>query len=153
MFNHNLRYFCEKEGLSQQKLADIMGVKRGRVAGYFYHTTPKKEFQNRFASRFNLDLARFLSIEMDEDNYLSFFTEKEETSQVAEDREVYKTKSVLIDLLIQAKKSDDQQEMHRLIDEAIRLYGKVLDENDRLKNIISELKDRLLEIKDKTDSD
>ena len=82
----------------------------------------------------------------------SFFTEKEDSTQVAEDREVYKTKSMLIDLLIQAKKSDDQQEMHRLIDEAIRLYGKVLDENDRLKNIISELKDRLLEDKGKDDS-
>ena len=153
MFNRNLRYFCEKEGLSQQRLADIMGVKRGKVAGYFYQTSPKKEFQDRFASKFGLDLPRFLTTEMDEDNYLSFFTAKEESTQVAEDREVYKTKSMLIDLLIQAKKSDDQQEMHRLIDEAIRLYGKVLDENDRLKNIISELKDRLLEDKGKNDSD
>ncbi len=152
MFNTNLRYFCEKEGLSQQRLADIMGVKRGKVAGYFYQTTPKVEFQNRFANKFKLDLGKFLTVEMNEDNYHSFFVNAEPVDQVAEGREVYKTKSELIDLLILAKKSDDQLEISRLIDEAIRLYGKVLDENDRLKDAVSDLKDRLLEHKSNSES-
>ena len=130
-----------------------MGVKRGKVAGYFYQTTPKAEFQNRFASKFHLDLGMFLSIEMHEDNYHSFFVDKINVDHVAEDSEVYNTKSLLIDLLIQAKKTEDQQEMNRLIDEAIRLYGKVLDENDRLKDVISDLKDRLLQLQDKRTSD
>lgn len=119
-----------------------MGVKRGKVSGYFYNTTPKIEFQNRFASHFNIDLGRFLSIEMDEDNYHSFF--KKKTGIVAESEGVYYKKSEVIDLLIQAKKSEDNVEVNRLIDEAIRLYGKVLDENIRLKETNSELKDQLL---------
>ena len=151
MFNRNLRYFCEKEGLSQQRLADIMGVKRGKVAGYFYNTTLKIEFQNRFAARFSIDLGRFLSIEMSEDNYHSFFTKAGNTHGVAEDEEFYSKKSEVIDLLMKAKKEKDKLEGNRLIDEAIRLYGKILDENSRLKDTNSDLKDQLLKLLGKQD--
>lgn len=145
MFNRNLRYFCEKEGLSQQKFADLMGVKRGKVSGYFYETTPKAEFQKRFSSKFNIDLGLFLTLEMNEDNYLTFFVGQAPVDVVAERQGVYHRKSELIDLLLKAKDTDDKGQINRLLDEAIRLYGKVLDENSQLKDINSKLKDQLLQ--------
>ena len=81
---------------------------------------------------------------MNEDNYHSFFGSK--TDVVSESEGVYHKKSEIIDILIQAKKSDDKVEIHRLIDEVIRLYGKVLDENIRLKETNSDLKDQLLRL-------
>ena len=152
MFNRNLRYFCEKEGLSQQKLADLMGVKRGKVSGYFYKTTPKIEFQNRFAEQFNIDLGKFLTVEMMADNYHDFFTKVHATNMVADSPGSYSRKSELIDLLLEVKKTEDRAEVNRLVDEVIRLYGKVLDENSRLKDANSHLKDRLLGGDDATTS-
>lgn len=126
-----------------------MGVKRGKVAGYFYNTTPKIEFQNRFASKFHIDLGRFLSIEMNEENYYSFFNASEAADAVAESKGTYSNKSQLIDLLLQAKEVKDKSEINRLIDESIRLYGKILDENSQLKDANIELKSQLLALHQK----
>ena len=152
MFNRNLRYFCEKEGLSQQRLADLMGVKRGKVSGYFYKTTPKIEFQNRFAEKFHIDLGKFLTVEMIAENYHSFFHKTPPVMMVAEREGAYNSKSELIDLLLEVKKTEDRAEINRIVDEVIRLYGKVLDENSRLKDKNSSLKDRILG-KDAPDSE
>jgi len=123
-----------------------MGAKRGKVAGYFYDTTPKIEFQNRFALKFNIDLGKFLTIEMDEDNYPDFFVKKD-INMVSEGEGTYNKKSELIDLLIQIKTTENKSEVSRLVDDAIRIYGKVIDENSRLKDANSNLKDQLLLLK------
>ena len=134
-------------GLSQQKLADMMGIKRGKVAGYFYETQPRPDFYEEMGEKFSLNIGRFLTVEMSEENYESFFIfGSEPFSQVAESTEQYGRKSELIDLLMRVKDSEDRQETNRLLDEAIKLYGKVLDENNHLKDANSNLKDQLIEL-------
>lgn len=134
-------------GLSQQKLADMMGIKRGKVAGYFYETQAKPEFYEKLGEKFSLNMGRFLTVEMNETNYDSFFGPgNEEYSYVAESREKYGSKSDLIDILMRVKNSDDKDEINSLLDEAIQLYGKVLDENSQLKDTNSDLKDQLLDL-------
>ena len=133
-------------GLSQQKLADMMGIKRGKVAGYFYETQARPDFYEKLGELFQLNVGRFLTIEMTDENYASFFDSdgQESTNMVAESSGDYQTKSTLIDLLMQVKETENKEEKNRLLDEAIRLYGKVLDENSRLKDLNSDLKDQLL---------
>ena len=140
---------CKKMGLSQQRLADLMETKRGKVAGYFYETQPKRDFHEQLSDYFNLNLGRFLTIEMNEANYESFFLDEERAQTVAEGSGEYQKKSDLIDLLIKAKNAEDQAEVSRLVDEAIKLYGKVLDENSQLREANSLLKDQLLAFKKK----
>ena len=139
-------------GLSQQKLADMMGIKRGKVAGYFYETQARPEFHEKLGELFQLNVGRFLTIEITDDNYDSFFDNQSQESLnvVAESSEDYQIKSTLIDVLMRVKNAESQEEKNRLIDEAIQLYGKVLDENSRLKDVNSDLKDRLLELSKKT---
>ncbi len=151
IFNDNLRFVCKKMGLSQQKLADMMGIKRGKVAGYFYETQARPDFYKKLGELFQLNVGRFLTIEMTDANYDSFFNKEGQSSpnMVAESAGEYHTKSSLIDLLIQVKKASDKNEIDRLLDEAIQLYGKVLDENSRLKDVNSDLKDQLIELSKK----
>lgn len=138
-------------GLSQQKLADMMGIKRGKVAGYFYETQARPEFYEKLGELFQLNIGRFLTVEMKDHNYDSFFEKENENlvDLVAESRGDYQTKSGLIDLLVKVKNTKDREEVNKLLDEAIQLYGKVLDENSRLKDINSDLKDRLIELSKK----
>ncbi|MEO9870261.1 hypothetical protein [Ekhidna sp.] len=136
-------------GLSQQRLADLMDIKRGKVAGYFYETQAKPEFYEKLGEKFQLNIGKFLTVEMSDDNYDSFFTGASvdnHTDGVAESPGEYQKKSKVLDLLIQVKNSEDLSERDQLLDEIIKLYGKVLDENSKLKDANSELKDRLLEM-------
>jgi transcriptional regulator with XRE-family HTH domain len=52
---------CKKKGLRQQALADAFGMKRGKVAGYFYETQPKPDFYERLGEEFQLDIGKFLT--------------------------------------------------------------------------------------------
>lgn len=135
-------------GLSQQKLADMIGIKRGKVAGYFYETQAKPDFYEKLGELFQLNIGRFLTIEMTEENYDSFFeTEYEQSlNLVADAKGDYHTKASLIDLLMQIKNTEDKEEKDQLIDLAIKIYGRVLEENSRLKDVNSGLKDQLLEL-------
>lgn len=147
MFNQNLRFLCEKLDLSQQKFADIMGVKRGKVSGYFYETTPKPEFQQRFASKFNLDLGKFLTQKMTEENFDSFFTTKTEiTTIVNEPQGDYSTRSDIIEILMKLKSELDEKERSRLIDQAVRLVGKLMEKESLLMGEINQLQRDLLEL-------
>lgn len=134
-------------GLSQQGLADLMEIKRGKVAGYFYETQAKPDFYERLGEKFQLNIGKFLTIEMNDHNYDSFFLDRNSDIQLVEESQgEYQTKSRVFDLLIRVKNTEDEQERNRLLDEIVKLYGKVLDENSRLKDSNSNLKDELLEM-------
>lgn len=122
-------------GMSQQKLADLMGVKRGKVAGYFYETQAKADFHSKLIHHFHLDLGKFLTIEMDEENYTSFFTTNlDGATTVQEPVEEYGKQANAIDLLLKAKQANDLVERNQLIDQAISVYGKLISENSQLKD-------------------
>lgn len=134
-------------GLSQQKFADKMGVKRGKVAGYFYHSIPKLDFQKEFEEKFNVNLGLFLTERMNNDNYQSFFKTKLKeftTENAVVDTNKYVNKSNVIDMLILVKNELDSLERSKLIDEVIKSYGKVLEENGLLRGEISKYQAFLL---------
>ena len=126
-------------GLSQQKLADMLDVSRGKVAGYFYETQAKTDFNQKLSEKFHLDLGKFLTVEMEDDNYMSFFTTTHEDSKLVMEPESSYRKSDAIDLLLKAKKASTKDEQERLIEEAIVIYGKIMDENSRLKDELMEV--------------
>lgn len=136
-------------GLSQQRLADLMGIKRGKIAGYFYETQAKPNFYEQLGEVLDVDMGKFLTVTMTDENYSSFFS-KSDTSEIpsgfAEGTGDYNKKSTVFDLLLKAKSATDPQIRSQLLDTIIRLYGKVLDENSELKDENGRLKDELLEL-------
>ena len=136
VFNNNLRFMCKQMGLSQQGLADLLDIKRGKVAGYFYETQAKPEFHQNLSEQFNLNLGKFLTLEMNELNFESFFN-ADGDSRVGEPKQVYGNTGA-IELLQQAKNAATEQQRNALIDQAIVLFERLNDKN-------SELKDELID--------
>ncbi len=138
-------------GLSQQKFADLLGEKRGKVAGYFYETQSKPNFHHKLAEQFHLDLGKFLTLEMNEVNYESFFTTKnDQITTVQEPDEDYGKRMNAIDLLLKAKRTEDKTTRDKLIDEALSAYMKALDRNDTLREEILKLQKDLLALTKKS---
>lgn len=127
---------CKKMGLSQQRLADLMNIKRGKVAGYFYETQAKPAFHQKLSEQFNLNLGQFLTREMNDLNFETFFNSP--GSAIVNEPEPAYGKSGAIELLQKAKNADSDELRNKLIDEAIVLYEHLFDRN-------SELKDELIE--------
>lgn len=134
IFNHNLRFLCKKVGLSQQRLADLLGLKRGKVAGYFYKTQAKSDFHQRLVDHFHIDLGKFLTMEMNDVNYEYFFRQELKPSEVKDPEAKYEKKIDAIDLLLKAKTEPNEVERNRMIDEVIGAYGKIISENVELKD-------------------
>lgn len=124
---------CKKMGLSQQRLADLMDIKRGKVAGYFYETQAKPAFHQKLSEQFNLNLGKFLTLEMNDLNFETFFNSSQ-SSMAGESSEPYGA----IELLQRAKSASSDEKRNELIDKAIVLYERLFDKN-------SELKDELIE--------
>ncbi len=123
-------------GLSQQRLADLLDFKRGKVAGYFYETQAKPDFHQKLSEQFNLNLGKFLTLEMNDLNFETFFNPTG-PAIVNEPDEPY-GKSGAIELLQKAKNVENSEERNNLINEAIVLFERLADKN-------SELKDELIE--------
>lgn len=125
-------------------------MKRGKIAGYFYETQAKPDFYEQLGEVLGVDIGKFLTVSMNDDNYSSFFTHAEGDHQqvpaVAESAADYSKKSAVLDLLLKVKQASDATNRGQLIDTIIRLYGKVLDENSELKDENGKLKDQLLEL-------
>ncbi|WP_436515210.1 hypothetical protein [Ekhidna sp. To15] len=128
---------CKKMGLSQQRLADLMDIKRGKVAGYFYETQAKSTFHQKLSEQFNLNLGKFLTLEMNDLNFETFF-DSSTSAMVNEPAQTY-GKSGAIELLQKAKNADSDEQRNKFIDEAIILYERLFDRN-------SELKDELIAV-------
>ena len=130
---------CKKMGLSQQRLADLMEIKRGKVAGYFYKTQAKPPFHQKLSEHFNLNLGKFLTLEMNDINFETFFNSA--GSLLVSEPEGYYGKTGAIELLQKAKEADSKEVRDKLIDEAIVLYEQIKDRNSELKDeLISTLK-------------
>ncbi len=123
-------------GLSQQRLADLMDMKRGRVAGYFYETQAKPAFHQKLSEQFNLNLGKFLTLEMNDLNFETFFNASTLMSS-AEPEGQYGI-SGPIELLQKAKSAETDEERAQLIDEAIIECERLMEKN-------SQLKDQLIE--------
>ena len=123
-------------GLSQQRLADLMDIKRGKVAGYFYETQAKPVFHQRLSKQFDLNLGKFLTLEMNHLNYESFFNSAVFES-IREPEEPYGIVGA-IEILQKAKNAETTEQCNKLIDEAIIIYERLLDKNSKLKDELME---------------
>ncbi|WP_462252323.1 hypothetical protein [Ekhidna sp.] len=123
-------------GLSQQRLADLMDIKRGKVAGYFYETQAKPAFHQKLSEQFDLNLGKFLTLEMSDLNFETFFNSSGSTS-LSEPKVPYGN-SGPIEILQKAKQATRDEERSDLIDEAIILYEKLMAKNSQLKDELIE---------------
>lgn len=113
--------------LSQQGLADLMEIKRGKVAGYFYETQPKPDFYKKLSEKLRFNVGEFLTVEMNDENYESFFSEVKPNVNIPNDTSA-------IDLLLKARTVDDKRELVSLLDEAMIIFGNIMNENSQLKD-------------------
>lgn len=145
-FNHNVRYLRIKIGLSQSKFANLIGVNRGNISTYESGANASDEIKKAIADHFNLDLSKLLTIRINDNNYESFLrSEKSPNDFVSEPSESYK-KTDIIDLLISAIDETDESRRVKMIQQSIKLYGRVLEENGLLKSEISKLQKDMIEI-------
>lgn len=146
VFNHNLRFLLKKHDLSQQKLADRLKVKRGRIAAYVEGSQPKDDFKKKIADFFDVELSRFLTVEMTDDNYRSFLTAKNEVVNVNIASSNYQNKTDILELLMSLKGENDPAERSRLVDECVTAIGKMMERENKLKDEINILQKDLLQI-------
>lgn len=139
VFNRNMRFMRLKMGLSQEKFAQTLGVKRGRLAPYEEKSSGDPDFYKIIVDKHNIDLHKFLIDEMNDDNFLSFFTTKEEIQKVEEERGQYFDKSKIIDLIQQIKNENDTDTRNHLSDIAVSLVAKLMEENNQLRKEILDL--------------
>lgn len=130
---------CKKKRLGQQALADAFDMKRGKVSGYFYETQPKPDFYEKLGEKFDLDIGKFLTVEMNDDNYVSFFLVDFDQKGTS-----IGDKTTVLELLVRLKNTLDQEERNVLIDELILVYDKNQAKLEQLKDQNSELKDQLI---------
>jgi len=145
-FNRNMRFMRLKMGLSQNGMAEDLGEKRGKLAAYEIKAQAKPDFHKKIVVKYDIDLGRFLTVDMDNDNYSTFFSTNDQSNQVSEPRGDYFKKSDIFDLLAKIKNCNDREERSMLIDSVISIYGKTLEENGGLKSEITQLQRDLLEV-------
>lgn len=123
-------------------MADDLGVKRGKLAAYEYESADAKpDFYQLLAKKYHIDINKFLTVVMNDDNYLSFFTTnsiadslaEEGLTQANEDPGSYK-KVTMSGLLNEIRKENDPEIRSRLIDRITIMIGRLEDEKDEVKN-------------------
>lgn len=139
-----MRFLLKKLDLSQQKFADRLGEKRGRIAAYLEKANAPDEFKSKLSEEFDIDLGKFLMIVMNDDNYLSFMTTN--TDLVSEPSATYAKKADAIELIMKVKEESDPEERDRLIDKCVKVIAKMMEENGFLKDEINQLQKDLLAI-------
>ncbi|MFY0599898.1 MAG: helix-turn-helix transcriptional regulator [Cyclobacteriaceae bacterium] len=130
-----------KLGLSQEKFAQNLGIKRGRLTPYEDKSSGDPDFYRIIVAKYNIDLHKFLMDEMNDDNYSSFFTTRPEaTIDIAEEESgTYFNKSKIIDLIQQIKNESDPETRAALSDTAISLVAKLMEENNELRKEVLDI--------------
>lgn len=139
VFNDNIRFLRKKLRFSQQRLADDLGEKRGKIAAYEDNTDARPEFYKKIADHYQIDLHRFLTIKMTEETYSSFFKTSTEGSFFSEPRGEYASKSEIINRIQELKKENDQDIRSNLSDEITSMVVRLIEENGMLRKEILEL--------------
>lgn len=109
-----------------------------------------------FSDIFDIDLDRFLTVVMTNENYQFFiksnnlqkttYNINKTTNVVNEESPEYTvSKSDIVDNLIKLKYTDDREEKYLIIDKIINSYAKVLEENSLLKSEINKYQSFLIE--------
>lgn len=149
IINDNIRFVRIKNGLSQQKLADKLGVNRGNIDSYERTTKPKPEVLASFANAFGIDLQMLIAQPMNDYNYSEFMAGNSRGISLAEDPVIdyeksgYR-KSVFFQLMQKVKAEQDYNDRSRLVDEAMALVSQLEDENrelvEELRSLVRDLR-------------
>lgn len=153
-FNHNIKFIRQKEGLSQQKMGELLGATRGKIASYEESVNASDELKIKLAELFHLSLSKLLTTKMSNDNYLSFKEDdsrknhqiaKSSKSRTPIDHPEYIRKSDIIDMLMDVKTEKDDEKRNQQIDNIIKNYGKVLEEIGLLRSELGRYQSFLIE--------
>jgi|GEM_PF-5361894 len=141
VFNHNMRFLRNRLKLSQQKMADALGEKRGKLAAYEENAHARPEFYEKLVVNYSINMQKFLFIEMNDDNYSSFFTtnqDDESTSLVMEPEASYQKKDMAW-LLNQVRNENDKATRAQLVDSLNIMIGKLEDEKNEVQTDLMNL--------------
>lgn len=136
-------------GLSQQKFADQLGIKKGRLSAYEDNSNPSDDFKIRITSNYHLKFEKFITEKMSKTNFWVFFTSKAEIEQ-NEDSLSPKEESVILanrlfQILSELKELNTDQKLELLIDEALKLQDPLNTQIEKLKTNIQSLSGELVE--------
>ncbi len=139
-FSKNLIFLRSISNLSQQALADLIGVNRGNIDSYERGSHPKPEIMLKIANYFGIELQTIIAVELDSDKYSSLM--KSESIEGSDSQENPKTsnldcpfaKAKFMSLMIRIKQEPDEQVRSQLVDEALLLVSKLEDETNSLKS-------------------
>ena len=131
VFNSNIRFLRKKLRLSQQKFADDLGEKRGKIAAYEESADARPEFYKKLIDLYQINLHRFLIDKMTEETFDSFFI-KNESGVFREPVGEYFNKSEVINKIQELKKEDNTEKRGILSDEVISMVVRLIEENGNL---------------------
>ena len=131
VFNSNIRFLRKKLRLSQQKFADDLGEKRGKIAAYEESADVRPEFYKKLIDLYQINLHRFLIDKMTEETFDSFFI-KNESGVFREPVGEYFNKSEVINKIQELKKEDNTEKRGILSDEVISMVVRLIEENGNL---------------------
>ncbi len=132
VFNSNIRFLRKKLGLSQQKLAEELGEKRGKIAAYEEAADARPDFYKKLIEKYRIDLHLFLTEEMTEDSYLSFFLSEDSGMKVSEPSGEYLSKSEMISYVQRLKNEPDPEIRLQLADRITTMIVNLIEENGNL---------------------
>ena len=121
----------KKLRLSQQKFADDLGEKRGKIAAYEESADVRPEFYKKLIDLYQINLHRFLIDKMTEETFDSFFI-KNESGVFREPVGEYFNKSEVINKIQELKKEDNTEKRGILSDEVISMVVRLIEENGNL---------------------
>ena len=131
VFNSNIRFLRKKLRLSQQKFADDLGEKRGKIAAYEESADARPEFYKKLIDLYQINLHRFLIDRMTEETYDSFFI-RNEPGIFQEPAGEYSNKSEVINKILDLKREDSFEQRAKLSDEVISMVVRLIEENGNL---------------------
>lgn len=139
VFNSNIRFLRKRLRLSQQKLAEDLGEKRGKIAAYEESADARPEFYKKLVDRYRIDLHRFLTEEMTHDSYHSFFLSDISGMKASEPTGGYLSRSEIIGYIQELKNESDPEARSQLADKITTMTVHLIEENGNLHKEILEM--------------
>ena len=138
-FGKNLVFLRSISNLSQQGLADAVGLNRGNIDSYERGSQPKPELMLRIANYFCIELQTLIAVELDSSNYLKHiksdsipvFDGKEDAGPASQKSTFIK--SQFLELMSDVKVEKDETNRAKLVEEAILMVCRLEDEANHLK--------------------
>lgn len=142
LINDNLRFLRNRQKLSQQKLADRIGVNRSNIDSYERNSTPPLEVLDTIANTFGINLQMMIAERMTEYNFDQFLINgNHQESQVNEPVGRYGQfkKQNFYNLMVKIRNTDEKGSRALLVDQAIEMVNLLEDEKSAIHHELFDL--------------